>query len=125
MSTVAIGWLLRSVVGITAGVGGLIATQTFQPYNGFDFVIVMYADVLGGTGSILGVFVQQMSTLILPYQLQNTAIFVVSCLSFSFGRKACSAGLGTACDGPRRWQSGRSRSDRPTNKAGRSLEWIV
>ncbi len=46
----------------------------------------MYAGVvLGGLGSILGAFwgglligiVQQMSTLVLPYQLQNTAIFVV------------------------------------------------
>src|SRR5712675_3795910 len=74
-------------VGITAIAGGLIATsQTFQPYIGFDFVIVMYAGVvLGGMGSILGAFwggltiglVQQMSTLVLPYQLQNTAIFVV------------------------------------------------
>jgi branched-chain amino acid transport system permease protein len=74
-------------VGITAVAGGLIAsTQSFQPYIGFDFVIVMYAGVvLGGMGSILGAFwggltiglVQQMSTLVLPYQLQNTAIFVV------------------------------------------------
>jgi branched-chain amino acid transport system permease protein len=74
-------------VGITAIAGGLIAsTQTFQPYIGFDYVIVMYAGVvLGGMGSILGAFwggltigvVQQMSTLVLPYQLQNTAIFVV------------------------------------------------
>ena len=74
-------------VGITAVSGGLIATsQTFQPYVGFDFVIVMYAGVvLGGLGSNFGAFcgglvigiVQQMSTLILPYQLQNTAIFVV------------------------------------------------
>jgi branched-chain amino acid transport system permease protein len=74
-------------VGITAVAGGLIAsTQSFQPYIGFDFVITMYAGVvLGGMGSILGAFwggltiglVQQMSTLILPYQLQNTAIFVV------------------------------------------------
>jgi branched-chain amino acid transport system permease protein len=74
-------------VGITAIAGGLIATsQTFQPYIGFDFVIVMYAGVvLGGLGSNFGAFwgglligvVQQMSTLILPYQLQNTAIFVV------------------------------------------------
>jgi branched-chain amino acid transport system permease protein len=60
-------------------------SQSFQPYTGFDFVIVMYAGVvLGGLGSILGAFwgglligiVQQMSTL-MPYQLQNTAIFVV------------------------------------------------
>jgi branched-chain amino acid transport system permease protein len=74
-------------VGITAVAGGLLATsQTFQPYVGFDFVIVMYAGVvLGGLGSNVGAFcgglvigiVQQMSTLILPYQLQNTAIFVV------------------------------------------------
>jgi len=74
-------------VGITAVAGGLMAsTQSFQPYIGFDFVIVMYAGVvLGGMGSILGAFwggltiglVQQMSTLVLPYQLQNTAIFVV------------------------------------------------
>ena len=74
-------------VGITAIAGGLIATfQTFQPYIGFDFVIVMYAGVvLGGLGSNFGAFwgglligiVQQMSTLVLPYQLQNTAIFVV------------------------------------------------
>ena len=74
-------------VGITAIAGGLIATfQTFQPYIGFDYVIVMYAGVvLGGLGSNFGAFwgglligiVQQMSTLVLPYQLQNTAIFVV------------------------------------------------
>jgi len=74
-------------VGITAVAGGLIAsTQSFQPYIGFDFVIVMYAGVvMGGMGSNLGAFwggltiglVQQMSTLVLPYQLQNTAIFVV------------------------------------------------
>jgi branched-chain amino acid transport system permease protein len=74
-------------VGITGIAGGLFAmSQSFQPYIGFDFVIVMYAGVvLGGMGSILGAFwggltiglVQQMSTLVLPYQLQNTAIFVV------------------------------------------------
>lgn len=81
-------------VGITAVAGGLIASsQSFQPYIGFDFVIVMYAGVvLGGMGSILGAFwggltiglVQQMSTLILPYQLQNTAIFVVFLLIIFF-----------------------------------------
>ena len=74
-------------VGITAVAGGLLASsQSFQPYVGFDYVIVMYAGVvLGGLGSILGAFwgglligiVQQVSTLVLPYQLQNTAIFVV------------------------------------------------
>ncbi len=74
-------------VAITAIAGGLLASsQSFQPYIGIDFVIVMYAGVvLGGLGSIMGAFwggltigiVQQMSTLVLPYQLQNTAIFVV------------------------------------------------
>jgi hypothetical protein len=38
-------------VGITAVAGGLIATsQTFQPYVGFDFVIVMYAGVIMESG---------------------------------------------------------------------------
>jgi branched-chain amino acid transport system permease protein len=74
-------------VGITAVAGGLVASsQSFQPYVGFDFVIVMYAGVvLGGLGSILGAFwgglvigiVQQISTLVFPYQLQNTCIFIV------------------------------------------------
>ena len=73
--------------GITAIGGGLVASYLpFQPYVGIDFVIVMYAGVvLGGLGSIVGAFwggmiiglVQQLSTLVLPTQLQNTAIFVV------------------------------------------------
>lgn len=72
---------------ITAVAGGLVATYyPFQPYVGLEFVIVMYAGVvLGGLGSIVGAFwggmiiglVQQLSTLVLPTQLQNTAIFVV------------------------------------------------
>ena len=73
--------------GVTAIAGGLVATYyPFQPYVGFDFVIIMYAGVvLGGMGSILGAFwggmtiglVQQLATLVLPLQLQNAAIFVV------------------------------------------------
>jgi branched-chain amino acid transport system permease protein len=73
--------------GITAIAGGLIASfYPFQPYVGFDFVIIMYTGVvLGGMGSILGAFwggmtiglVQQLATLVLPLQLQNAAIFVV------------------------------------------------
>jgi branched-chain amino acid transport system permease protein len=72
---------------ITAIAGGLVATfYPFQPYVGLEFVIIMYAGVvLGGMGSVAGAFwggltiglVQQLSTLILPVQLQNTAIFVV------------------------------------------------
>jgi branched-chain amino acid transport system permease protein len=71
---------------ITALAGGLLATNyPFHPFVGLEFVIVMYAGVvLGGMGSILGAFwggmtiglVQQLSTLVLPTQLQNTAIFV-------------------------------------------------
>lgn len=80
--------------GITAIAGGLIATfYPFQPYIGFEYVIVMYAGVvLGGMGSIIGAFwgglaiglVQQLSTLVLPIQLQNTAIFVVFLLVIFF-----------------------------------------
>lgn len=72
---------------ITAVAGGLMATYyPFQPYVGLEFVVIMYAGVvLGGMGSIGGAFwggltiglIQQLSTLVLPIQLQNTAIFVV------------------------------------------------
>ncbi len=74
-------------IALTAVAGGLVAMYyPFQPYVGLDFVIIMYTGVvLGGLGSIMGAFwggmtvglVQQLSTLILPIQLQNTAIFVV------------------------------------------------
>jgi branched-chain amino acid transport system permease protein len=73
--------------GVTAIAGGLVANYyPFQPYVGLDFVIIMYAGVvLGGMGSITGAFwggmtiglVQQLSALVLPFQLQNVAIFVV------------------------------------------------
>lgn len=72
---------------VTAVAGGLLATNySFHPFVGLEYVIVMYAGVvLGGMGSILGAFwggmtiglVQQMSTLVLPQQLQNSAIFVI------------------------------------------------
>lgn len=73
-------------VAMTAIGGGLLASGgPFQPYVGLEYVIVMYAGVvLGGLGSVTGAFfggltiglVQQLSTLFLPTQLQNTAIFV-------------------------------------------------
>jgi branched-chain amino acid transport system permease protein len=73
-------------VAITAIGGGLLASYyPFQPYVGLEFVIIMYAGVvLGGLGSLRGAFfggltiglVQQLSSLVLPIQLQNTAIFV-------------------------------------------------
>jgi branched-chain amino acid transport system permease protein len=74
-------------VAITAIGGGLLASANpFQPYIGLEYVIIMYAGVvLGGLGSVSGAFfggltiglVQQLSTLFLPNQLQNSAIFVV------------------------------------------------
>lgn len=80
--------------GITAVAGGLLATNyPFQPFVGLEYVIVMYAGVvLGGMGSIIGAFwggmtiglVQQVSTVVLPTQLQNAAIFVVFLLIIFF-----------------------------------------
>jgi branched-chain amino acid transport system permease protein len=71
---------------VTAIGGGLLASSyPVQPTIGIDYVIVMYAGVvLGGLGSLRGAFlggltiglVQQLSALVLPNQLQNTAIFV-------------------------------------------------
>jgi branched-chain amino acid transport system permease protein len=73
-------------ISITALAGGLLAPNyPFHPFVGLEYVIVMYAGVvLGGLGSIVGPFwggmtigvVQQLSTLVLPTQLQNSAIFV-------------------------------------------------
>ncbi len=72
---------------VTALAGGLIAMYyPFHPFIGFDFVIIMYAGVvLGGMGSMLGAFwggfaiglVQQLSTLVMPFQLQNATIFLL------------------------------------------------
>ena len=72
---------------LTGIAGGLVASYLpFQPYTGIEFVMVMYAGVvLGGMGSVGGAFigglviglVQQLSTLVLPQQLQNTAVFVI------------------------------------------------
>ena len=78
---------MRSAPASPPIAGGLLATNyPFHPFVGLEYVIVMYAGVvLGGMGSIIGAFwggmtiglVQQMSTLVLPTQLQNAAIFVV------------------------------------------------
>jgi branched-chain amino acid transport system permease protein len=71
---------------VTGVAGGMLATYyPFQPYVGVEFVTIMYAGVvLGGLGSIVGAFwgglfiglIQQLSTLVLPLQLQNAAIFI-------------------------------------------------
>ena len=73
-------------VGITAIGGALLAVNLpAKPDIGIEYVIVMYAGVvLGGLGSLRGAFlggltiglIQQLSALVLPNQLQNTAIFV-------------------------------------------------
>ncbi len=74
-------------IGLTAVAGVMVATYyPFQPYVGLDFIVIMYAGVvLGGMGSVMGSFwggliiglVEQLSSLILPLQLQVTAVFVV------------------------------------------------
>lgn len=79
---------------VTAIAGGLVATYyPFQPYVGLEFSVIMYAGVvLGGLGSVGGAFlggfiiglVQQLSTLVLPTQLQNSAVFVVFLLVIMF-----------------------------------------
>ncbi len=89
---------------ITAIAGGLLAMNlSFTPFSGTDFIVVMYSGVvLGGIGSILGAFwggltvgfVQQISAIALPPQLQNATIFVVFLLIITlrpqglFGRSA-------------------------------------
>jgi len=73
-----------AVAGVAGGL--IVIFYPAQPFVGVEFIIVMYAGVvLGGMGSIVGAFwggmtiglVQQLSTLVLPLQLQNAAIFVV------------------------------------------------
>jgi branched-chain amino acid transport system permease protein len=81
-------------VCITGIAGGLLATNyPFHPFVGLEYVIIMYAGVvLGGIGSIIGPFwggmtiglVQQLSTLVLPTQLQNATIFVFFLLIIVF-----------------------------------------
>jgi branched-chain amino acid transport system permease protein len=78
-----IAFAIGSAVAGLAG-GFIVSYYPAQPFVGVDFVIIMYAGVvLGGMGSITGAFwggmviglVQQLSTLVLPLQLQNAAIF--------------------------------------------------
>lgn len=77
--TFGLGFALTAIAGV------MVATfYPFQPYVGLDFVIVMYAGVvLGGLGSVIGSFfggliiglIQQMSTFVVPMQLQGTVVF--------------------------------------------------
>ena len=79
---------------VAAVSGGLVAVYyPAQPFVGIEFLIIIYAGVvLGGLGNIIGAFwggmiiglVQQLSTLAIPFQLQNAAIFVVFVLILLF-----------------------------------------
>ncbi len=92
-------------VAITAVAGGLVSVYyPFQPYVGVQFLIIMYAAVvLGGLGSILGAFwggliigfVQQISALFLPLELQSASIFVVLVATLFFKPDGI---FGTAAD---------------------------
>jgi branched-chain amino acid transport system permease protein len=74
-------------VGLTALGGSVILPYyTASPTAGAQFVVLMFTVVvLGGLGSVLGaVFgglvvgvIQSVSTLVMPIQLQNLALFVV------------------------------------------------
>ncbi len=89
-------YLVAFAIGsaVTGICGGLMAPSiSFTTFTGIDFVIIMYAGVtLGGLGSILGAFwggmtiglVQQLSSLVLPAQLQNASIFAVFLLIVLF-----------------------------------------
>ena len=80
-----------AIAGVAGGL--MVLTYPAQPFVGTDFIIVMYAGVvLGGIGSITGAFwggmviglVQQLSTLVLPLQLQNAVVFLVFVLILLF-----------------------------------------
>jgi len=80
-----------AIAGVAGGL--MVLTTPAQPFVGTDFIIIMYAGVvLGGIGSIEGAFwggmviglVQQLSTLVLPLQLQNAAVFLVFVLILLF-----------------------------------------
>jgi branched-chain amino acid transport system permease protein len=80
-----------AVAGLAGGI--IVAYYPVQPFVGVDFIIIMYAGVvLGGMGSISGAFwggmviglVQQLSTLVMPLQLQNAAIFAAFVLILLF-----------------------------------------
>lgn len=80
-----------AVAGVAGGL--IVLSHPVQPFVGTDFIVIMYAGVvLGGMGSIGGAFwggmviglVQQLSTLVLPLQLQNAVVFLVFVLILLF-----------------------------------------
>jgi len=74
-------------IALTASAGALLHMyQPVSPYVGLDFIIVMFVVVvLGGLGSVKGAIlagllvgvVEQVSTLVIPLQLQPSIIFVL------------------------------------------------
>ena len=80
-----------AIAGVAGGL--IVLSHPVQPFVGTDFIVIMYAGVvLGGMGSITGAFwggmviglVQQLSTLVLPLQLQNAVVFLVFVLILLF-----------------------------------------
>jgi branched-chain amino acid transport system permease protein len=73
-------------IALVAVAGGLLATYyPIEPNVGVNFIVLMFvAVVLGGLGSIPGAFVggiviglvQSLTLLVLPFQLQNTGVFI-------------------------------------------------
>jgi branched-chain amino acid transport system permease protein len=73
-------------VALVAAAGGLLATYyPIEPNVAVNFIVLMFvAVVLGGLGSIPGAFVggiviglvQSLTLLVLPFQLQNTGVFI-------------------------------------------------
>lgn len=83
---------IGTAIAGTAG-GLLVLSHPVQPFVGTDFIVIMYAGVvMGGMGSVIGAFwgglviglVQQVSTLVLPLQLQNAVVFAVFVLILLF-----------------------------------------
>ena len=74
-------------IALVAAAGGLLATYyPIEPTVAGNFIVLMFvAVVLGGLGSIPGAFVgglviglvQSLTLLVLPFQLQNTGVFIV------------------------------------------------
>jgi branched-chain amino acid transport system permease protein len=73
-------------IALVAAAGGLLATYyPIEPNVAVNFIVLMFvAVVLGGLGSIPGAFVgglviglvQNLTLLVLPFQLQNTGVFI-------------------------------------------------
>ena len=80
------GLAFGSGIALVAAAGGLLATYyPIEPNVAVNFIVLMFvAVVLGGLGSIPGAFVgglviglvQSLTLLVLPFQLQNTGVFI-------------------------------------------------